>query len=126
LLDQATLSLHKIRENPVSPQDLFSCHFRLLNFLASGDWGLFVKDAFAQIVASQWAKAAENQRFALQSPSFYAPLLQERCEEISTVGYAKAASILETAADATGSRVSDSGKNFLTRLKAGEFPIRKG
>jgi len=125
LLDQATLSLHKIRENPVSPQDLFSCHFRLLNLLASGDWGLFVKDAFAQIVARQWANVAENQRFALQSPSFYGLLLQEKCEQTSILGYAKAASILETAADATGARVADSGKNFLTRLKAGEFPIRK-
>jgi tetratricopeptide (TPR) repeat protein len=125
LLDQATLSLHKIRENPVSPQDLFSCHFRLLNFLSSGDWGLFVKDAFAKIVARQWANVAENQRFALQSPSFYGPLLQEKCEQTSILGYAKAASILETAADATGARVADSGKNFLTRLKAGEFPIRK-
>ena len=124
LFDQATSALYKLRETLLVPKDLFHCHFRLLNFLASGEWGMFVKDAFAQIVARQWAIVAETQRFALQSPSLYAPLLRERCEQSALSGYAKAAAILETAADAVGASLHESGKHFLTRLNQGEFPIR--
>ena len=124
LFDQSTSILQRLRETAVSPRDLFGCHFRMLNFLASGDWGTFLGDAFSNMVARQWLDVAENQRFALRSPSVYGPLLQEKCRETGLAGYAKAASVLEIAANATGVSVTESGKQFLTRLKAGEFPIR--
>lgn len=121
---QAASALHRIREASVSPHDLFRHHFRLLNFLTSGDWGTYAGDEFSNMVARQWLNVAENQRFALRSPSIYGPLLQEKCSEGGPSGYAKAALILEIAANATGVNVSASGKQFLSRLKAGEFPIR--
>lgn len=124
LFDQAASALQRIRETSVSPQDLFGCHFRLLNFLASGGWGRFVGDAFSEMVVRQWLNVAENQRFALRSPSIYGPMLQEKCLETGPSGYAKAALILEIAGEATGVNVAQTGKQFLSRLKAGEFPVQ--
>lgn len=122
-LDQAALCLYKIRETSVSPKDLFSCHFRLLNFLTSGDWGEFVRDAYSNMVARQWLEVAENQKFALRTPSVYSLLLKEKCQESGLTGYAIAALILEVAANAASVKVAESGKQFLARVKAGEFPI---
>lgn len=121
---QAASALHRIREASVSPHDLFRHHFRLLNFLTSGDWGTYTGDEFSNMVARQWLNVAENQRFALRNPSIYGPLLQEKCSKSGPSGYAKAALILEIAANATGVNVSASGKQFLSRLRAGEFPVR--
>ncbi len=122
--DNATLALQKIRDSRLSAQDVFGCHFRLLNFLGSGDWGTFVGDAFSNMVAEKWLDVVENQRFALRSPSVYGPILQDKCQESGPAGYVKAASILEIAANATGVNVGELGKQFLSRLKAGEFPLR--
>ena len=77
------------------------------------------------MVSRYWLNVAENQRLALRSPSIYGPLIQEKCRESGSLGYAKAASILEIAATATGANMAESGKEFLIRIKAGEFPIRK-
>jgi len=123
-LDQAAASLYQVREASLSPQDLFSCHFRLLNFLTFGDWGEFVRDGYSNMVASQWLDVAENQKFALRSPSVYSPLLKAKCQETGLTGYAMAASILDIAATAIGARIAESGKQFLSRVKAGEFPIQ--
>jgi hypothetical protein len=112
-----------MRNGRLLPQDLFSCHFRLLNFLSSGDWGTFVGDAFSKIVAEKWYDVAETQRFALRSPFVYGPLLREKCLGSDLSGYAKAASILEIAANAIGVKVDELAKQFLSRLKAGEFPV---
>ena len=72
-LEEAALALRRIREDMLSPNDLLICHFRLLNALFSGDWGKPVGDALANIVATQWVNVSEHQRFALTSPSLYAP-----------------------------------------------------
>ena len=122
-LDEAASCLYKIRETSVSPQDLFACHFRLLNFLTSGDWGIFAGDAYSNMVARQWLDVADYQRFALRSPSLYGPLLKEKCRESGHTGYASAASILQVAGEAAAVKVADSGKQFLSRVEAGEFPI---
>ncbi|MGZ8487870.1 MAG: hypothetical protein ACXWW4_04980, partial [Candidatus Binatia bacterium] len=108
----------------LSPPELFACHFRLLNFLTSGDWGLFIMDEYSHMVARQWLAVAENQKFALYAPSVYGPLLKEKCQESGFAGFAIVASILEVAASAVSATVAESGKQFLSRAKAGEFPIR--
>jgi hypothetical protein len=120
LLDEAALALRRIRGDAVLPKDLFICHFRLLNALCSGEWGKPVGDALAKIVTAQWVHASENQCFALISPSLYAPVLREKCEDTSRAGFSKVASILKAAAVATGVNLADSGIEFLTRAERGE------
>jgi hypothetical protein len=39
LLEEAALTLRRIREETLLPNDLFVCPFRLLNALCSGEWG---------------------------------------------------------------------------------------
>jgi hypothetical protein len=120
LLEEAALALRRIREETLLPNDLFICHFRLLNSLCSGEWGNYVGDALAETVAAQWLTASENQRFALTSPALYAALLEERCEDTSRSGSSKVASILKTAAVAAGVRLDSSGIEFLTHVELGE------
>jgi tetratricopeptide (TPR) repeat protein len=123
-LEQAAFALYKIREAVISPIDLFVCHFRLLNALVSGDWGYFVGNAFADLVSKQWLAVAEHQKFALRSPFFYVPILLSKCQQVDISGYAKAGSILETAADAVGAYVAQSGRDFLSRVRKGETLIK--
>jgi hypothetical protein len=87
LLEDAALAMRRIREETLLPNNLFLCHFRLLNALCSGEWGKPVGDALAKIVAMQWLNAYEHQRFALISPSLYAPMLREKCEDISRTSF---------------------------------------
>lgn len=123
LLEQAAFALFKIREVTISPTDLFICHFRLLNALVSGDWGYFAGNAFNDLVSRQWLEVIEHQKFALRNPFFYVPILLSKCQQVDISGYAKAGSILETAADATGVHVARSGRDFLSRVRNGETLI---
>jgi tetratricopeptide (TPR) repeat protein len=120
LLEEAAMALRRIREDTLLPNDLFICHFRLLNALSSGEWGKPVGDALAQIVSAQWVNACEHQRFALITPSLYAPLLRIKCEDAGRSGFSKVASILKTAAVAAGVGLADSGIEFLSRMEHGE------
>ena len=124
LLEEAALALYRVREEAVSPRDLFICHFHLLNALVSGDWGHLCGNAFGDLVSKQWLEIAKNQTFALLSPSLYVPMLLSKCQEVSVTGYSKAGSILETAAAATGASVAQSGKDFLSRVKKGQAIIK--
>ena len=119
LLEEAAFALFKIREVTISPTDLFVCHFRLLNGLASGDWGYFTGNVFADLVSRQWIEVAEHQKFALRSPFLYVPILLTKCQRVDISGYAKAGSILETAVDAVGAHVAQSGRDFLSRARKG-------
>ncbi|MDP2655815.1 MAG: hypothetical protein Q8P17_04845 [bacterium] len=123
-LNETASCLHKLRSRALSPTELFACHFRLLNFLTSCDCGLFVTEDYSQMVCRQWLGVAENQKFALNAPSVYVPLLKEKCQAGGLSGYASAAAMLEVAASASSVKVAESGKQFLARVKAGEFPIR--
>jgi hypothetical protein len=120
LLEEAAMALRCIREDTLPPNDLFICHFRLLNALISGEWGKYAGDALAKIVAAQWLNVSENQRFALTSPVLYAPALREKCEDTSGGGFIKVAAVLKIAALATSARVADSGIEFLIRVERGE------
>jgi hypothetical protein len=120
LLEKVALALRRIREEALVLSDLFICHFWLLNALYSREWEKSVGDALAKIVATQWLNACEHQRFALINPSLYAPMLREKCEDISRDGFSKVASILKTAAVATGVRLDNSGFEILTRMQQGE------
>jgi len=111
--------LYRIREMSSSPQELFVYHFRLLNALTPGDWGLYAGDALAELVSRQWHYITENQRFALRSPSFYCPILQESCKGSSLKGYEKVASILKNASAAADVKVAESGMKFLSRVMEG-------
>lgn len=124
LLEEATFALFKIRQATISPVDLFICHFRLLNALASGDWGYFTGNAFADLVSRQWLEVVEHQKFALRSPSFYVPILLTKCKKNDISGYAKAGSIVEAAADATGAHLAQSGREFLSRVKKGDTLVK--
>ena len=119
-LEEAALALRRIREDMLGPKDLLICHFRLLDALFSGDWGKPVGDALAKIVVAQWVNVSEHQRFALISPSLYAPMLMKKCEDVGRSGFSKVASILKTASAATGVRLADSGVAFLTQVERGE------
>ena len=119
LLENAAVALHRIREESLPPNDLFICHFRLLNALGSGEWGKLAGDALATIVATQWLHASENQRFALTNPSFYAPLLTEKCQDDSRTCYSKVACILQAAAGAAGVPLADSASEFLRDVERG-------
>jgi hypothetical protein len=119
-LEEAVLALRRIREEPLQLKDLCICHLRLLYSLGSEAWGKPVGDALAKIVAAQWVKASENQRFALTSPPLYAPMLKEKCEDIGRSGFSKVASILKTATAAAGVRLADSVFEFLTHVESGE------
>jgi len=78
-----------------------------------------VGDALAKIVATQWANVSANQRFALTSPSLYAPMLKAKCEDTSRVGFPQVASILKVATAATGVRLDKSVADFLTHVERG-------
>ncbi len=120
LLEEAALAVRRIREDMLAPNDLLICHFRLLNALFSGDWGKPVGDALANIVATQWVNVSEHQRFALTSPSLYAPMLKEKCEDQDRGSFSKVASILKTAFVAIGVRLADSGVTFLNQVERGD------
>ena len=105
------------------PRELLRHHFRLWNALVlrfSGDSGKPVGDALAKIVTSHWLRVSENQRFALISPSHYAPLLKEKCEGLSRSGFSQVASILKTAIVAVGARCAKDVTEFLTQIELGE------
>ena len=119
LLENAALALHRIREDTLSLKELCVCHFQLLNALFSTEWGKPVGDALAKIVATQWANVSANQRFALTSPSLYAPMLKAKCEDTSRVGFSQVASILKVATAATGVRLAKSVADFLTHVESG-------
>ena len=116
-LQIAASCLYRLRQNDLSPKDLFPIHFRLLNFLTEGDWGHFSGDVFANLVSQQWQHIAQKQKFSLLAPSLYAPMLMEQCNHIELKGYSKAASILEVAATATGVNLNKSCIEFLYRIK---------
>ncbi|HEY7491653.1 MAG TPA: hypothetical protein VIH59_11165, partial [Candidatus Tectomicrobia bacterium] len=120
LLEEVALALRRVREETLLPKELCVCHFRLLNALCSGEWGKSVGDALAKIVAAQWVKVSEHQRFALTSPALYAPMLKKKCEDVGRSGFSKVASILKTATVATGVRLADSVIEFLTHVERGE------
>jgi len=126
LLEDAALALRRIREDTLSPQELYRCHFQLLNALFSGEWGEPVGDALAKIVVSQWANVSAHQLFALTSPSLYAPLLKKQCEDPSRSGFSKIASVLKTAAAAAGVSLPKSVADFLTRVENGGRSIPDG
>jgi tetratricopeptide (TPR) repeat protein len=119
-LEEAALALCRIRGDMVQPNDLFICHFRLLNALISGEWGKSIGQALAKIVAAQWLNVSENQCFALTSPVLYASLLKETCEDVSRPGFPRVASILKTTALAIGVRLANSGMKFLIHVERGE------
>jgi len=119
-LEEAVLALRRIREDTLQLKDLCVCHIRLLYALCSQGLGKPIGDALAKIVAAQWAKASENQRFALTSPSLYAPTLKAKCEDTSRKGFSKVASILKTATAAAGVRLAESAIEFLTQVESGK------
>lgn len=121
LLEDAMQSLARIRKGLYSPQELYRYHFRLLNALISGDWGNYVGPAFCSLVSDQWLHAAEYQKFHMFSPALYVPVLHAKCRASDLNGYAKIASILESAIAPTGVRVSDNVRKFLESIKSGEY-----
>ncbi len=109
--------VHRLQYENLSPNDLLIAHFRMLNFLAGQEWGQFSGDSFANQLSRHWQHVAQTQRFALISPNLYVPILLERCNDKVLLGYAKAASILEVAATATGVRLAESSIQFLRRIQ---------
>ncbi len=118
-LQTATNCLYRLREQSLSPKDLFVVCFRLLNFLATGDWGVYSGKLFANLLSQQWQYVADHQKFAFNSPTLYVPMLHEKCAGTNLSGYSKAAAILEVAALATGVRLEISGLQFLSQIKDG-------
>ena len=116
-LQTAANCLFRLREQSLSPNDLFVVHFRLLNFLSQGEWGYYSGKPFANLLSQQWQYVADHQKFAFNSPKLYVPMLHEKCADTSLSGYSKAASILEVAASATGVRLATSGLQFLSQIK---------
>ena len=120
-LEEAVLALRRIRKGTLPLPELCVCHLRLLQALYAVDkLGKPVGNALAKIVAAQWVKASENQRFALTSPSLYAPMLKARCEDTGRGGFSQVASILKTAAAAVGVPLAKSAAEFLTHVERGE------
>ena len=117
LLQNAADCLYRLREQSLAPKDLFTVHFRLLNFLASGEWGQYSGKPFADLLSRQWQYVVDHQTFAITAPTIYVSELREICVGIKLSGYSKAASILEVAASATGVRVSKSALEFLSKVK---------
>jgi hypothetical protein len=101
------------------------CHMWLLDVLAAGDWGSFVGEAFADMLARQWLTVVQKQRFALRTLAVYGSLLETKCQSTELVGYAKAACIVEIAAAGIGVTIPEWYRQVLYRLKAGEFPVRR-
>lgn len=118
-VEQAAVALRRIRGELPPPKELCVCHLRLLCALCSETLGESVGKALAKIVAAQWAKVSENQRFALVSPTLYAPMLQATCEDTSRDGFPQVAAILKTAAAATGVKLDKGVTEFLTHVERG-------
>jgi tetratricopeptide (TPR) repeat protein len=117
-LEEAVLALHRIRNETLTLSELCVCHLWLLQALYPADkLGKPVGNALAKIVKAQWLKASENQRFALISPSLYAPMLKVKCEDTSRSGFSQVASILKTSTAATGVSLAPSGFAFLTQIE---------
>ena len=124
LFQDATNCLWRLREAALSPQELFAVHFRLLNFLAAGQWGQYSGEQFADLLSRQWLYVAERQQFALISPKLYLPKLNERCSNTILIGYSKAASILEVASLITGVGLSKAARELLSQIK-GQNNLRR-
>ena len=123
LLEEAALAIRRSRDNMLPPRELLRHHFRLwiaLVFRFSGDSGKPVGDALAKMVTSHWLRVSDNQRFALISPSHYAPLLKEKCEDLSRSGFSQVASVLKTASTAVGVRLANDVFDLLTKVERGE------
>lgn len=111
--------LYRLQYDDLSPKDLFVAHFRMLNFLSGQEWGQYSGDIFANRLSRHWQHVAQTQKFALISPSLYAPILLERCNDKDLSGYSKTASILEVAASATGVSLAKSSTDFLHQIRDG-------
>ena len=117
LTEVVTWHIYRLREQSLSPQELFVSHFKILNYLTQGEWGNYTGDVFAKLVCRNWYKVTENQKFALHSPTYYVPLLRDKCEDKTLQGYSKVASVLEAAASATGVSLARSAVQYLSELK---------
>lgn len=115
LLQEAAASVAEIRKGGLSPKGLFECHFRLLNALAGGDAEYLAGHALEKLTLA-WKRVSQDQRFALVAPAEHCPVLEERCASPALSGLSKAASILDAAASAAGSRLGPEARAFLKRL----------
>ena len=117
ILERSASSLYLIRNKKLIPNDLLICHLQLLDVLYFRDFGMYICNYFTDIVVSHWLKISEHQRFALKSPTLYAPILKEKCQDTEHVGFSKIASILKTSIVATGAPIHESWIEFLNEVE---------
>jgi hypothetical protein len=115
LYEGAASALAKVRSGALLPRDMFTCHFRLVNALASADAKHLAGVAIAELVMV-WRSVAELQRFSLIAPRISGPALIERCDDASRSEMSKAANVLLAAAPAVGARLSQDARRFLEQL----------
>lgn len=107
----AAYRLMQLSAAPASADELFICHFRLLELLGQSQGRAEASfDAFA---VRAWRYAAEHQRFAFVAPGMSCAQIIELCDIGEFRGFSRIAAILEVAADALRIQLADSAKEKL-------------
>lgn len=117
--EQALKALLRLREEQLSPNELFRSHFYLISILSQSEWGQLVAHNVEQIVATGWRYASEHQRFGLRMPSSSAPRILEACNDNTHVGFGKASRILLVASQGVNVALRNGAKEGLERLAKG-------
>ena len=121
LVESAAAAVAVLRRPPTDLRDALRVCFWLLQALGSADWGRFAAEGVETIVSRFWAHAVNTQSFSFRAPVVNCPLIRERIDDPSKGGLAKAARIVEAAADALGIRLDPTARQMLRVLGDGRM-----
>jgi hypothetical protein len=121
LVESAAAAVAVLRRPAADLRDAVRACFWLLQALGSADWGRFAAEGVASVATRFWAHAVDSQSFSFRAPVVSCPLLRERIDDPSKAGLAKAAAVVEAAADALGMRLDPTARQMLRILGDGRM-----
>ncbi len=100
----------------IDPESRFYANVLIIITDLIKSWRDATEVTIADLVVNGWTKAAENERFALKSPTLNAPTILAACADRTATGLAKAARVLLAARNAIELRISGLELEKLRRL----------
>ncbi len=96
LYQQAAAKIFLLINETLSPVDLWTSSFRLLNALMNEK--KFVEAALEKLLTTLWLFSAKKQRFTFSTPALICPMIEKCCLNAEISGFVKIASILKMSA----------------------------
>jgi hypothetical protein len=100
----------------IDPENRFYANVLILISNLNRSWREATEVTIADLVVNGWTKTAENERFALKSPTLNAPMILAACADETATGLAKASRVLLAARHAVELRIGGTELETLRRL----------